>query len=984
MTTRQQLLGFALLILFATFAAGWPGLDNGFLNFDDPDVVIDNPRLDRPGVVDVVDVFFEKHAHAYLPLYILALMPEASSGKDPGDFHLASLIWHALCGVLLLLFVHKLTGRMFLAGAAALLYVCHPVAVESVAWVSGRKDQVSLALLLSGLTLWTSWLRLGGRGRLAGACALLFLGCFAKGTVVVFPLLAGLIWLWERSRDPGVMTQRPAVGALALLAVLSAVPTGVHLYVASVEGTAGAGATHGAGEGAGLFLTALSGYAQHLAIPLRLSIHYHLDPGEAFGIGHATGLIVLGLLAAGAVACFLGRGGVAAFALGWVLVSLLPFNNVFPRTSVPMADRYLAVGLPAFALLVAALVERMPGRLRVGALGVLCVLTGALTWQRTLEFESGETVFRRAMEIETDDPVPPAMVAEALLARADALDHRREAIELMGRSLGLAERTGDAIRIMRARMRLADTQLRSGNFKDAQEQFQKARAAFVADPERFETLGVEMLVLDHNLAQCLIGRGLLQDGKAMLLRILDEDPSHTQARLSIAGLEMQQGYADLRRYQDAALRNRARQRVEKGLQELERLARDLAGGGYADIRDELEPEVLRQLGDATLAADWRDGNLTAALTHAETLISRHPRKPHGYSLRARVQERLLGKDGVREVLVDLTKAHLLDPDDPKLVVRFAQQLRVVGENRKAHRLLERARVRRPNSEIVKLALADLLVAQGRTHHNAGRHDKALLAAQGARRLVEDSVEIWLLLGQAHESMTEWDAAKAAYEKVLSLDETHTDARMGLARFHQASGIGRLSELATKLSREKDPEERKKLEKTEQQMVLAAYRAALAFAAGTNHVEIARRYLRRYREKNGDRSRDLRVQGERELQAGDIDVGIELLTNATRVDGLDVEAHWMLAQALRARSRTQPDEARRKDRDRALSAVTTALDLDPEHLPSLYLASDLYYVKGSWSQLRTVCRRFLVLTRDEAALAEERKIVGKRLSLAERQ
>lgn len=984
MTTRQQLLGLTIAVVFATFLTGWPGLGNEFINFDDPDVVINNPRLDKPSIVDAVDVFFEVRDHAYLPLYYLALMPEASVGKDPGGFHTASLIWHALCGVLVLGFVHALTGRVFLAGAAALLYVCHPVAVESVAWVSGRKDQVSLAMLLAGLTVWIGWLRRGGRGRLAGAATLLFLGCFAKGTVVVFPLLAGMIWMKERSRDAPGLSPRPVVGALALLAALAAVPTGVHLWVALSEGAAGTGATHDAAEGVGLFLTALSGYAQHLAVPVRLSIHYYLPPGDAFGMGHVTGLIVMVLLAAGLWASLVGRGGVVAFALGWVLVSLLPFNNVFPRTSVAMADRYLAVGLPAVALLVAGLLDRMHGWGRVAALVSICAVTGWLTWERTGEFHDGETVFRRAMEIETDDPVPPAMVAEALLARRDVLDSRPDAIALMGRSLVLAERTGDPVRIMRARMRLADTQLRGGEFAEAQGRFEKARDAFDEAPERFHALGVEPLVLDHNLAQCLIGRGLIHDGKAMLLRILDVDKNHAQARLSYSGLEMRQGYVDLQRYEEAGLRNRARGRVERGLEALGALAKEMAMGGHAGVRAELEPEVLRQLGEATLGADWRDGNLSAALTYAEKLIARHPRKPHGYSLRARVQERLLGADGVREILVDLTKAYLLDPDDPNLVVRFAQQLRVVGENRKAHRILDRAHAGRPNSEVIKLALADLLLAQGRTHHNAGRRSKALRAAEGARQLVPDSVEIWLLLAQAHESDSVWEKAEKAYLQVLDLDETHKEARLGMARFHQARGIGRLSELKTRVGLEEDPGKREKLERDEMMRVLADYRAALEFAAGARDVDIARQYLRRHRAGGGDRSRELRTRGEQELQAGDIEVGLALLRNAIRVDGLDVEARWMLAQALRSRSLKNTDEAKRADRDEALEHVEHVLSLDPEHLPSLHLASDLYYVKGSWSQLRTVARRFLTLTLEIEELAGERAEVRRRLAHAERQ
>ena len=982
MTHRGRMVGLSVLVVAAAVVTGWPGLYNDFINFDDPDVVINNPRLQQPGVLDVVGVFTEIRDHAYLPLYYLALMPEASGpGTDPAAFHLASLIWHGLCGVLVLVFVQRLTGRVFLGAATALIYVCHPVAVESVAWVSGRKDQVSLALLLLGLISWTSWLRHGGRGRLAGAATWMFLACFAKGSVVVFPALAALIWLFERGR-PDARPARPVIPALALLTALAAVPMAVHLWVASEEGTAGLGATHSASQGPGLFLQALSRYGAHLLVPLRLSVHYHLDPAAPLGFDHLVGAVMLVVMVAALALSLRSRGGVVAFALAWVLVSLGPFNNVFPRTSVPMADRYLAVALPAFAVMSAVLLGRLGARGRVATLSCVCVVLGGLTWERTGEFRDGETVFRRAMEIEPDDPVPPAMVAEALLARSNSGAHRVEAVALMGRSLGLAERFGDPVRVMRARLRFADTQLRSGGFAEAEAQFRKARDDYGAEPDRFRALGLEPSVLDHNLAQSLIGRGLVQDGQALLRQILERDPGHPQSRMSLWGLQLQQGFTDLGRYGDAELRGRARGRINESIEELEELAGELRQGKHGPVREELEPELLKQLGAGILRADWRQQNNLDALGCADTLITRYPDKPQGYSLRASVNEKLLGPDGAREVLLDLTKAHLMDPLDDRVLVRFARQLRAVGQNRKAHRLLERAHERNPASEGVRHGLADLLVSQGRTHHNSGRSEEALVAAEGARALMPDNVEVLLLFGQVSEARGDWDGAAEAYRGILALDDALVEARLGLARFHQARGMGLLSRIDGLLTAHPQAE-RAERERELRLNVLADYRVALELAAGGSDVRIARRYLREHRARKGDRSKELRLQGERELQAGDMELGINLLRNAVRLDGLDVDAHWLLATALRRRSQDAVEGARRSDRTEALQCVERALSLDPEHLPSLYLASDLYYVKGRWPRLRSVGRRFLALSEERPALTAERKEVERRLTQASR-
>src|SRR5262249_2689630 len=154
-------------------------------------------------------------------------------------------------------------------------------------------------------------------------------------------------------------------------------------------------------------------YATHLVLPLRLSIHY--PPAGPGSLPVAGALILLALLAA-CVLLFRGRAPLPGLAAAWLLASLLPFNDVFPRTSVTAADRYLAVGLPAFALAAALALERLPRSSGVLVLAGLLAWLGWLTQARTREFEDGETVFRSAMRADPDDPLPPEQVAEALLA----------------------------------------------------------------------------------------------------------------------------------------------------------------------------------------------------------------------------------------------------------------------------------------------------------------------------------------------------------------------------------------------------------------------------------------------------------------------------------------------------------------------------------------------------------------------------------------
>jgi len=979
MNGRGPVILVGLCVVAAAVVSGWPGLDNGFLNFDDPDVIESNERLDSPTIVDAVDVFGEVRDHAYLPLYYLFLMPDAYDGKDPRNFHIGSLIWHALAGVLILALMWRLTARLLPAAAAALLFVCHPISVESVAWASGRKDQVSLVFLCLGLLAWLRWLRVGGRLPLFAAAGLLFLGCFAKGTVVVFPALAALMLVWERGQGR-IDASRPAWKGVGLLSALAVIPIVVHLWIAQEEGTAGAGATHGMGEGAQLFLAALGHYGQHLLLPIRLSIHYHLPAGQPFAMEHFMGVMVLAILGVGAVAAARGRGGLVALALAWMLIALAPFNNVFPRTSVPMADRYLAAVLPGFGLLIGALLQRLPPRGGVAGLAALVAVTGWLSFERTPEFRDGATVFERAMELQPDDPVPPAMIAEAMLADRPGTDDRGRVLELMRLSVSLAVKTDDPVRIMRARLRLADTLLRSGRWKDAEDAFVLVRDAYASDPDRFRSLGVDPVVLEHNHAQCLIGRGMLQIGKGMLMDLLKRVPKHPESRLTIAGIFIRLGFDDLRRFKDPLLRDRARLKVVRGLTDLEALMDEIRAGEHKDVAAEIEPEILKELGDATLAADWREGRYSKVNDCVDLLIERFPTNPHGYSLRASVELALNGKEA-RGVMADLQRAYFFDPEDPQTCVRLCRHYMSVGKNRAARTHLEYMHRVRPQEESVKVALAELYLSQARAHHNEGRGDFALLAAEAAIALVPDGIEIWVLIGQIQENAGNWSDAGKSYRKALALDANYKDARLGAARHHQYMGLQRLAGIRGKVSRAPEAD-RAALEKEERLKVLASYRNALTYAAGAKDVAMARRYLREHRQKGKDASRDLRQQGERQVMAGDLDLGIELLRKAVAVDGLDVEAWWTMGMGLHKRRALAKDRAtRNRDRDEALRCFEEVLSLDPEHLGALRMTCDLYYVRGEWRDLERMARRFLVISTDVPELAGDRAVVEKRLAEA---
>src|ERR1700720_1229132 len=136
-------LGLCLL----TLAAFLPVLRNGFVNFDDPQYVYANPHvrqgLSAAGLRWALTTQVAGHWH---PLTLVSHMLDVQLyGLDPAGHHLTSLLLHLANVLLLFAVLHRMTGRPLRSAAVAALFAVHPLRVESVAWVAGRKD------LLSGL-----------------------------------------------------------------------------------------------------------------------------------------------------------------------------------------------------------------------------------------------------------------------------------------------------------------------------------------------------------------------------------------------------------------------------------------------------------------------------------------------------------------------------------------------------------------------------------------------------------------------------------------------------------------------------------------------------------------------------------------------------------------------------------------------------------------------------------------------------------------
>ena len=182
--TGHPLFWMALTAL-ATFVAYLPALRGHFTNWDDMVYVGANPYIQEWSLKNFTAIFSENFMGNYHPLTMLSLAVDYQINQfDPFYFHLTNLLLHVVNSMLVLMVIRQLTGKLPLAAIAALLFGVHALHVESVAWISERKDVLyTMFYLLS----WWFYIRYVLEKRMKWfwvSLVFFLLSCMSKGQAV--------------------------------------------------------------------------------------------------------------------------------------------------------------------------------------------------------------------------------------------------------------------------------------------------------------------------------------------------------------------------------------------------------------------------------------------------------------------------------------------------------------------------------------------------------------------------------------------------------------------------------------------------------------------------------------------------------------------------------------------------------------------------------------------------------------------------------
>ncbi len=209
----------AFLIAVITWMAFAPALNNDFTNWDDETYVKNNPLVTTKDA-GLREIFSTPVSLNYHPLTILTLKWNYRTAElNPYSYHLTNVWLHVLNTLMIFLFIFLLTrDNTFIASFSALIFGIHPMHVESVAWISERKDVLYVFFLIPALICYLRYAETKNWFWYAAALTLFIASCLSKAMAVVFPLLLLLIdFFSNRKITSRIFTEKIPFLAISLI-----------------------------------------------------------------------------------------------------------------------------------------------------------------------------------------------------------------------------------------------------------------------------------------------------------------------------------------------------------------------------------------------------------------------------------------------------------------------------------------------------------------------------------------------------------------------------------------------------------------------------------------------------------------------------------------------------------------------------------------------------------------------------------------------
>jgi tetratricopeptide (TPR) repeat protein len=418
------------LVLILTFIIYIPALNAGFVNWDDPDYVGDNNYLirDLSRLPELLTTSVQGNHHP-ITMFSLALN-FAISGDDGWSYHLFNIIFHLVNCFLVYRFVLLLTkNNSLVALVTSLFFGIHPLHVESVAWVTERKDVLYALFFIAGHISYTKYVDSNSKKQYWLTLLFVVLSLLSKPAAVIFPVSLFCIDVFRsRKFSFKLITEKipfliPAIimGILTMTAQKTVGATGEEYF--------------GLGTNILFGFYGIMMYFIKMILPFKLSAFYPFPPlNESLPVIYYVAPLFALMLAAATYFTWK-KYKFVPFGIGFYIVNLVLVLQVFSVGSAVIAERYTYVPYIGLFFIAGYLLDRYAKGNLTKAYSIIIPVTlffSVISFLQARTWKDGATLWDNVIK---NQPSSRAYSARATLLRkdkkyAEAINYYTKAIQL--------------------------------------------------------------------------------------------------------------------------------------------------------------------------------------------------------------------------------------------------------------------------------------------------------------------------------------------------------------------------------------------------------------------------------------------------------------------------------------------------------------------------------------------------------------------------
>lgn len=526
MTARS--LKLPLLVAAAAALPFLPSLSGGFLEWDDALALVSHERWRGLSPSHLRWMLTTFHMSPWQPLsWLTYALDHAAWGMNPFGYRLTNLLLHAGGAALACaLFAELLRAaapksserdRSLAAAFGALFFAVHPLRVESVCWISERRDVLSVFFYLLALLLYARRARLGGS---LWACGLAFVAaCLSKGSAITLPVTM-LVLDWYPLKRRAWAEKIPFLAVSVAVGLIGVMGQTAFGDMRTLEQT-------GLGERLAISVYGLWFYLEKTVLPLRLSPVYPVPPG----FGPSSVLVPLAGLAAACAAAWGLRRRAPAFgaALAHHAISAAPVIGLVRFGEQLVADHYShlpGIGWGAFAA--AAYLAAPRGIGRSAATGALLLSLAAGSARLAPYWRDDLSLFTRGAELQPGSRYALKNLAHALRAAGrvdEGAEYERRALELEPDSWTMLNNYGTWL-------------LAKGRTEEAIAKLRAADRLKPGSPVIRKNLSLALFSLGNELGRA----GRLAEAEAAFREVLTLAPGDPEASANLKAVRRARGF----------------------------------------------------------------------------------------------------------------------------------------------------------------------------------------------------------------------------------------------------------------------------------------------------------------------------------------------------------------------------------------------------------------------------------------------------------